>query len=159
MTHEEMSNFTNEELSNFSHLELSLKQTELIKIIVNDFRDDIPSSVIIKLERICRNFISSCEQNNIEIPSEITELKHKKHLSVLDILSVLGTIITIISFVMGILSSDDKTIHNSYINQITNYVINEEYITNIYNINIELKQTYNISIDTDSTPNDSDTND
>jgi len=78
MTHEEMSNFTNEELSNFSHLELSLESTELIINLVNDFRDDIPSSVIIKLERICRNFISSCEQNNIEIPSEITELKNKK---------------------------------------------------------------------------------
>lgn len=158
MTHEEMSNFTHEELSNFSHLELSLKQTELIETIVNDFRDDIPSSVIIKLERICRNFISSCEQNNIEIPSEITELKNKKHLSVLDILSILGTIITIISFVMGIFSSDDRTVHNAYTNQIINYVINEEYITNIYNINNELKQTYNISIDTNSTPNDTNTN-
>ena len=159
MTHEEMSNFTHEELSNFSHLELSLEQTELIKTIVNDFRDDIPSSVIIKLERICQNFISSCEQNNIEIPSEITDLKNKKHLSVLDILSVLGTIITIISFVMGIFSSDDRTVHNTYTNQITNYIINEEYITNIYNINNELKQTYNISIDTDSTSNDSNTDD
>ena len=66
MTHEEMSNFTNEELSNFSHLELSLEQTELIKTIVNDFREDIPSTVILKLEKICQNFISSCEQNNIE---------------------------------------------------------------------------------------------
>lgn len=158
MTHEQMSNFTYEELSNFSHLELSLEQTELIKTIVNDFRDDIPSSVIIKLERICQNFIFSCEQNNIEIPSEITELKGKK-LSILDILSVLGTIITIISFVMEIFSSDDRTVHNTYTNQITNYVINEEYITNIYNINNELKQTYNISIDTDSTPNDSNTDD
>ncbi len=159
MTHEEMSNFTNEELSNFRHFELSLKQTELIKTIVNDFRDDISSSVIIKLERICQNFISSCEQNNIEIPSEIIELKNKKHLSVLDILSVLGTIITIISFVMGIFSSDDRTVHNTYTNQITNYVINEEYITNIYNINNELKQTYNISINTGSTSNDSNTDD
>lgn len=157
MTHEEMSNFTNEELSNFSHLELSLESTELIINLVNDFRDDIPSSVIIKLERICRNFISSCEQNNIEIPSEITELKNKKHLSILEILSVLGTIITIISFVMGMFSSDDRNVHNTYVNQITNYVINEEYITNIYNINNELKQTYNISIYTDSTPNDTDT--
>lgn len=159
MTHEEMSNFTNEELSNFSHLELSLEQTELIKTIINDFRDDIPSSVIIKLERICHNFISSCEQNNIEIPSEITELKNKKHLSVLDMLSILGTIITIISFVMGMFSSDDRAIHNTYTNQITNYVINEEYIKNIYNINNELKQTYNISIDTGSTPNDTNTDD
>lgn len=159
MTHEEMSNFTHEELSNFSHLELSLEQTELIKTIVNDFRDEIPSSVIIKLERICHNFISSCEQNNIEIPSEITELKNKKPLSILEILSVLGTIITIISFVMGIFSSDDRTTHNTYTNQITNYVINEEYITNIYNINNELKQTYNISINTDTASNDANTDD
>jgi hypothetical protein len=159
MTYDEMSKFTHEELSCFSHLELSLEQTELIKTIVNDFRDDIPSSVIIKLERICQNFISSCEQNNIEIPSEITELKNKKHLSILDILSVLGTIITIISFVMGIFSSDDRTVHNTYTNQITNYVITEKYITNIYDINNELKQTYDISIDTDSTPNDSNTDD
>lgn len=159
MTYDEMSKFTHEELSCFSHLELSLEQTELIKTIVNDFRDDIPSSVIIKLERICQNFISSCEQNNIEIPSEITELKNKKHLSILDILSVLGTIITIISFVMGIFSSDDRTVYNTYTNQITNYVITEKYITNIYDINNELKQTYDISIDTDSTPNDSNTDD
>ena len=89
----------------------------------------------------------------------ITELKNKKHLSILDILSVLGTIITIISFVMGIFSSDDRTVHNTYTNQITNYVITEKYITNIYNINNELKQTYDISIDTDSTPNDSNTDD
>jgi hypothetical protein len=39
------------------------------------------------------------------------------------------------------------------------YVINEEYITNIYNINNELKQTYNISINTGSTSNDSNTDD
>ncbi len=119
-----MSNFTHKELSNFSHLELSLEQTELIKTIVNNFRDDISSSVIIKLEGICQNFISSCEQNNIEIHLEIIELKNKKHLSVLDILSVLGTIITIVSFVMGIFSSDDRTVHNTYTNQITNCVIN-----------------------------------
>lgn len=41
MTYDEMSKFTHEELSCFSHLELSLEQTELIKTIVNDFRDDI----------------------------------------------------------------------------------------------------------------------
>lgn len=56
---------------------------------------------------------------------------------------------------MGIFSSEDRTAHNTYTNQITNYVINEEYITNIYNINNELKQTYNISINTGSTSNDS----
>ena len=159
MTHEEMSNFTNEELSNFSHLELSLQQTKLIKTIINDFRDDLPSSVIIKLERISHNFISSCEQNKIEIPSEITELKNKKHLSVLDILSVLGTIITIISFSMELFSSKDKTIHSTYTNQITNYVINEEYITNVYNINNELQQTYNISINKNTTSNNTNTDD
>lgn len=159
MTHEEMSNFTYEELSNFSHLDLSLKNTELILNIVNDFRDDIPSSVIIKLERLSHNFISSCEQNNIDIPSEITELKNKKHLSILEILSVLGTIITIVSFTMELFSSKDKIVHNTYVNQITNYIINEEYIENIYYINNELKQIYNISIDTDSAPNNTNTND
>lgn len=152
-----MSNFTNEELSNFSHLELSLEQTELIKTIVNDFREDIPSTVILKLEKICQNFISSCEQNNIEIPSKISELKNKKPLSFLEMFSVFGTILTMISFVMDMFSSNDKTVNNTYINQITNYVINEEYITNIYDINNELKQTYNISIDIGNTSNNANT--
>ena len=49
MTHEEMSNFTNEELANFSHLELSLEKTELLQCIINDVRNDIPITVLIKL--------------------------------------------------------------------------------------------------------------
>lgn len=160
MTHEQMSNFTNEELSNFSHLELSLESTELLKNLVNDFREDIPSAVILKLHTICKNFISSCEQNSIEIPSEISELKDKKHLTVIDIISILGSIASIISIAMSMFSSsENKTINNTYINQVTNYVINEEYVTNIDTIYNELKQTYNISIDTDSTSNNSNTDD
>ena len=123
MTHEEMSNFTHEELSNFYHLELSLKNTELLQNIINDFREDIPSGTILRLERVCQNFITSCEDNNVEIPSEITALKSKKHLSFLDIFSILGTAITIITFVIDMFSSDEKTINNTYINNVTNYVI------------------------------------
>lgn len=46
--------------------------------------------------------------------------------------------------------SENKTVNNTYINQITNYIINEEYITNIDSIYNELKQTYNISINIDT---------
>ena len=155
MTYEEMSKFTHEELSNFSHLELSLKSTELLKNLINDFRDDIPSGIIIKLERISKNFITSCENNNIEIPSEIAGLKSKKHLTVIDIISILGSIASLISLAMSMFSSNNKTINNTYINQITNYVITEEYTTNIDTIINELEQTYNISINIEDTFNDS----
>ena len=150
-----MSKFTHEELSNFSHLELSLKSTELLKNLINDFRDDIPSGVILKLEEMSKNFINSCENNNIEIPSEIAELKNKKHLTVIDIISILGSIASLISLAMSMFSSNNKTINNTYINQITNYVITEEYITNIDTIVNELEQTYNISINIEDTSNDS----
>lgn len=146
MTHEEMSNFTNEELSNFSNLELSLECTELVKNLINDFREDIPSGIILKLERISKNFINSCERNNIEIPSEIVDLKDKKHLTIVDIATILGTIISIISLVISMFSSSNRNVNNTYINQITNYVINAEYITNINIIYNELKQTYNIHL-------------
>lgn len=98
MTHEEMSNFTYEELSNFWHFELSLDKTELLQKMVNDFREDIPSRIILKLESLCKNFITSCENNNIEISQEIVGLKNKKHFSIIDILSVLASITSIISF-------------------------------------------------------------
>lgn len=156
MTHEEMSNYTYEELSNFSHLELSLKNTELLQNLINDFREDIPSGIILKLERLCQNFIASCEDNNIEIPSEIKEFKSKKHLSFFDILSILGTAITIISFVIDMFSSDQKTINNAYINNVTNNIISNEYVTEIDFIINELKQTYNISINTNDTSSNSD---
>lgn len=155
MTHEEMSNFTYEELSNFSHLELSLENTKLLQNLINDFREDIPSGIILKLENICQNFITSCENNNIEISSEIAELKNKKHLTIVDIISILGSITSLISLAMSIFSFGDKTVNNTYINQITNYVINEEYITNIDTTYNELKQTYNISINTDEESNNS----
>ena len=157
MTHEQMSNFTYEELSNFMYLELSLESTELLKNLINDFREDIPSGIILKLERISKNFISSCERNNIEIPSEIVELKDKKHLTIVDIVSILGSIVSIISLAMSMFSSGNKTVNNIYINQITNYVISEEYITNIDTTYNELKQTNNISINTDTESNDSNT--
>lgn len=156
MTYEEMSNFTHEELSNFGHLELSLKNTELLQKIINDFREDIPSRIILKLESICKNFITFCESNNIEIPVEVSTLKNKKHFTFLEILSILGTVITIISFVIDMFSSEEKTVNNAYINQVTNYVITEEYITNIDTIINELEQTYNISINIEDTSNDSD---
>lgn len=157
MTHEEMSNFTYEELSNFWHFELSLDKTELLQKMVNDFREDIPSRIILKLESLCKNFITSCENNNIEISQEIVGLKNKKHFSIIDILSVLASITSIISFIMSMFSSSEKTINNTYINQITNYAITEEYITDIDIIINELEQTYNITIETYDTPNNTNT--
>ena len=153
-----MSNFTHEELSNFSHLELSLESTELMINLINDFREDIPSGIILKLDGISKKLIDSCETNNIKIPPEIAELKNKKHLTVVDIISILGSIASIISVAMSMFSSsENKTINNTYINQVTNYVINEEYITNIDTIYNELKQTYNISINIDTESNDTNT--
>ena len=140
MTHKEMSNFTNEELSKFNHLELSLKNTELLQNLINDFREDIPASIILKLETICQDFIASCEKSNIKIPPEIAALKNKKTLTVGDILSILQVIIAIISLV----TSNEENIHNTYINQVTNYVINENYVTDT---DIIINDFYNVSID------------
>lgn len=151
MTHAEMSNFTYEELANFSHLELSLKNTKILLDIINDFRDDIPSNVIIKLERMCKSFVSSCEENNIEIPAEITKYKNKKHLTLAEIATIIQTIITIIAFAMSLFSKKEESVNNTYINQITNYAITTEYTAETEVIINELKQTYNIEINIDDT--------
>lgn len=157
MTHAEMSNFTYEELANFMHLELSLKNTKILLDIVNDFCDDIPPSIIPKLEKICKSFVSSCEENNIEIPAEITTYKNKKHLTLAEIATIIQTIITIITFAMSFFSKKEETINNTYINQITNYAITIEYTSETEVIINELKQTYNIEINIDDTTINPDT--
>lgn len=131
MTYEEMSNFTNEELSNFSHLQLSLDKSKILQNLINDFRDDIPSSVILKLENMCKNFITSCENNDIEIPSEITYIKSKKHFTIAEIATIIQAIIALISFAMSFFSKDEMVVNNTYITQITNCVFTNEYITYI----------------------------
>lgn len=154
MTHAEMSNFTYEELENFSHLELSLKNTKILLDIINDFRDDIPSCIIIKLERICKSFVSSCEENNIEIPTEITKYKSKDHLTLAEIATIIQAIIAIITLALSLFSKNETTNNannNAYINQITNYAITAEYNTDTTVIINELEQTYNIYIDIDDT--------
>lgn len=157
MTHAEMSNFTYEELANFSHLELSLKNTKILLDIINDFRDDIPSSIIIKLERMCRSFVSSCEENNIEIPAEITTYKNKKHLTLAEIATIIQAIIALITLAMSLFSKKETTINNTYINQIINYAITTEYTAETEVIINELKQTYNIEINIDDTSINSNT--
>lgn len=156
MTHEEMSNFTNEELSYFRHLELSLKNTRILLDIVNDSHDDIPSSVIIKLERICKSFVSSCEENNIKIPAEVAAYKNKKHLTLAEIATIIQAIIAIINLALSLLSKKETTNNNTYINQITNYAITTEYNTDTTVIINELEQTYNIYINIDDTSINSD---
>lgn len=151
MTHAEMSNFTYEELENFSHLELSLKNTKILLDIINDFRDDIQSCIIIKLERICQSFVSSCEENNIEIPPEITKYKSKDHLTLAEIATIIQAIIAIITLALSLFSKKETINNNAYINQITNYAITAEYNTDTTVIINELEQTYNIYIDIDDT--------
>lgn len=157
MTHAEMSAFTNEELTNFSHLELSLKNTKILLDIINDFRDDIPSSIIIKLERMCKSFVSSCEENNIEIPAEITTYKNKKHLTLAEIATIIQAIIALITLAVSLFSKKEAPINNTYINQITNYAITTEYTSETEIIINELKQTYNIEINIDDTSINPDT--
>lgn len=154
MTHAEMSNFTYEEIANFSHLQLSLKNTQILYNIINDFDKDMPSSVIIKLERICKSFVSSCEENNIEIPAEIVKYKSKDHLTLAEIATIIQAIIALIMFAMSLFSKKETTNNannNAYINQITNYAITAEYNTDTTVIINELEQTYNIYIDIDDT--------
>lgn len=144
MTHDEMNNCTNEELSNFTHLELSIEKTMLLSDIIDNFRDDIPSCVIIKLNKLCKNCIQACENNNIEIPQEIKVLKNKPSLSFQDVLAVLGLIVGMVSSIIPLLTHQDAVINNTYVNNVTNYVINAEYIININYIIDELQQTYHL---------------
>ena len=127
MTHEEMSNLTNEELANFSHLELSLERTELLQHIVNNVRDDIPSAVLIKLQRICQDYLVACEKYDIDIPKETKPLKNKKSLSITEIVSIVGLIINMLTLALAAYSTFAAQPANTYINQI----INENYINNI----------------------------
>lgn len=127
MTHEEMSNFTNEELANFSHLELSLEKTELLQCIINDVRNDIPSTVLIKLQKICQDFLASCDKYDINISKEIKPLKNKKSLSITEIVSIIGLIINMLTLALSAYSTFTVQSANTYINQI----INETYISDI----------------------------
>lgn len=137
MTHEEMSNFTHEELENFRHLELSLEKTDLLNNLISDFRDDIPSAVLIKLHELCKGFIQYCEEQNISIPSETKKLKNKKTLTLNEIHIIISMIYMVISIAYMIYStiSSSSPSNNIYINQITNYIEQNNYINNIDIIN------------------------
>ena len=64
ITFDELSNFTYDELNGFTYLELSLDKTQLLQSLINNFRDDIPSSVILKLQKLCKDFLDNCASNN-----------------------------------------------------------------------------------------------
>lgn len=127
MTHEEMSNLTYEELANFSHLELSLERTELLQYIINNVSDNIPNAVLIKLQRICQDYLSACEKYDIDIPKETKPLKNKKSLSITDIVSIVGLIINMLTLALAAYSTFTAQPANTCINQI----INETYISDI----------------------------
>ena len=130
MTHEEMSNFTNDELENFRHLELSLEKTELLKTVLSN-RKDIPSDVKDKLQKLCQDFIQSCEDYDIDIPPETKELKNKKTLSVTEICTIITAITAVISMAIQLYSTlHSQPVNNTYINQTTT-IINEQTINNI----------------------------
>ena len=134
MTHEEMSNFSHEDLANLRHLELSLEKTELLKTVLSNC-ENIPTNVKDKLQKLCQDFIQSCEKYDIDIPSETKELKNKKTLSIQDICAVITTIVSIITLALTAYSVvHTQPTSNTYINQTINYILNENYIININTI-------------------------
>lgn len=137
MTHEEMSNFTSEELANFSHLELSLERTELLQRIINDVRNDIPSAVLIKLQRICQDFLASCDKYDFDISKEIELLKIKESLTIPEVISIIGLIINMLILALAAYSAFATQPANTYINQTINNITNENYI---YDINIIINE-------------------
>ena len=75
MKYSELSNFTWEELSNLKWSDLSLSPTELLQKIVEEYNsEEIPSSVLMKLQKICYSLEKSCKANNIDIPPQITSI-------------------------------------------------------------------------------------
>lgn len=130
MTHEEMSNFSHEDLANLRHLELSLEKTELLKNVLSN-RDDIPTDVKYKLQKICQDFIQSCEKYDIDIPPETKELKNKKTLSITEICAIITAITAVISIAIQLYSTlHSQSVNNTYINHTTT-IINEQTINNI----------------------------
>ena len=132
MTYEEASNFTYEELSNFTYLELSLEKSELLQKLINDNCKDISSSVLDKLQKLCQNFMTSCDKYNIDIPKEIQPIKNKKSLSIMDIFAIIGIIVEMLTLAYNIYSaSNAQTVNNIYINQTINYIQQNDYINDI----------------------------
>lgn len=157
MTYDELSNFTYDELSAFTYLELSLNKTQLLQSLMNNFRDDIPSSVILKLQKLCKDFLDNCDSNNLDIPPDIKVLESNKSLSIVDIFTIIGAIATVISTALGIYSAyNSKASNNVYLNQTVNYFIEQEYNTNINVIIEELEERSNTIIYNNGYPEDSD---
>ncbi len=150
MTHEEMSNFTWGEISTISHSDLELAPTELLKKIVEEYHaNDIPKSVLIKLQKICFSLSESCIENNLEIPTHIKSVATKKKLTKLEMLAIIADILSIIGFLFNAMQPKSTQqqihIHNHY---------HTTYITNEYNNDInfiieELEQTHNVTVDID----------
>ena len=149
MKYSELSNFTWEELSNLKWSDLSLSPTELLQKIVEEYNsEEIPSSVLMKLQKICYSLEKSCKANNIDIPPQITSINTKTKITKREFLTIVAEIVGIISFIASLHSQNKPTtqtinIYNYYENT---YII-EEYPYEIKDIIDELKQTPNIHIE------------
>lgn len=151
-----MSSLTHKELSNFNHYELSLETSKVLQNLMNEYRENISGHVILKLQKVCTNFIEACNESNVELPNNIQELSDKKSLTITDIFTVIGAIATVISTILTAYSVfSSKPNNNTFINQNITYIINNEYINDINIIINELENSNNISVNTDNNTNDS----
>lgn len=145
MTWEEAEEFTWEELSNITWSDVLLEPTELLRKIVEEYEsEDIPSSVLIKLQKMCYSLEKTCQSSNIEIPMQIQSVKTKSKISKVEMIATIASIVTIIQFVMSFNKAEPTTIINNYYGDV--YII-EEYPKEVDDIIEELKQTGNIQID------------
>jgi len=150
MTHEEMSNFTWGELSSMPHSDLELAPTELLKKIVEEYNaNDIPKSVLIKLQKICFSLSESCIENNLEIPTHIKSVATKKKLTKLEMIAVVADILGIIGFLFNAMQpkSTQQQIH-THNHYHTIYIMNE-YNNDVNCIIEELEQTHNVTVNID----------
>lgn len=151
-----MSSLTHKELSNFSHYELSLETSKILQNLMNEYRENIPGHVILKLQKVCTNFIEACNESNVELPNNIQKLSDKKSLTITDIFTVIGAVATVISTILAAYSVfSSKPNNNTFINQNITYIINNEYINDINIIINELENSNNISVNTDNNTDDS----
>lgn len=150
MTYEELGNFTWGELENLTWGDLELSPTELLQKIVEEYdAENIPSSVLIKLQKICDSLSQSCKEYKIEVPAQINNISTKTKLTKRELLSIVSEIAGIVGLILTLRSQSEPTnqpttIINNYYGDV--YII-EEYPKEVDNIIEELKQTGNIQID------------
>ena len=145
MTWDQLSQLSWDEISNLTWDDVILEPTKLLQRIVTEYdANDIPSSVLIKLQKMCYSLEEVCENNNIEAPSPIKSIKSKSIITKIEILSIISSIITILQFI----EPKQPTVVNNYNNT---YIINV-YPNEIQDIIEDLEQIDNTHINIINNP-------